>query len=377
VPWAGHSAGCSRANSPTIQNLSMRKMLRPFSAVLTKLRRGGRPVVDQTPLPAIDWPSREAVINGFRFLLGREPGNESAIDEHARIPSFAGFRKALLGSEEFRGNYKVMFPETYGHPSLTMGRETLAFIHLQKTGGTSLRTMLERQFPVDRRCPIRGDKLYQLSVAELGQYDFFSGHFDRCSLRFIPRNDIKTIALFREPRARLISFYRFLRSHPVRDEFANDRLMRLANELSAEEFFETAHTRAHVGVYNHYLIALGGSYAWFEYTRTALREQDFSEAMEEAKRQIRALTAIGITERFSQSVEVIWHALNFGAPPSTAAADVTDKLSEVDNRFQKVDPVAMTPRLAAALSELTKYDDELYRFAVLEFERRYTEWKRC
>src|ERR1700723_3100463 len=157
VQWAGRSAGCSRANSPTIQNLSMRKMLRPFSAVLTKLQRSGRPVVDQPPLPAIDWPSRDAVINGFRFILGREPGNENAIDEHARIPSFAAFRQALLGSEEFRGNFKVMFPEAYGHPSLTMGRETLAFIHLQKTGGTSLRTMLERQFPADRRCPIRGD----------------------------------------------------------------------------------------------------------------------------------------------------------------------------------------------------------------------------
>ena len=370
MQWAGRSAGCSRANSPTIQNLSMRKMLRPFSAVLTKLQRSGRPIVDQPPLPAIDWPSRDAVINGFRFILGREPGNESAIDEHARIPSFAAFRRALLGSEEFRGNYKVMFPEAHGHPSLTMGRETLAFIHLQKTGGTSLRTMLERQFPADRRCPIRGDKLHLLSVAELGQYDFFSGHFDRCSLRFIPRNDIKTIALFREPRARLISFYRFLRSHPIRDEFANDRLMRLANELSAEEFFERPETRVHVGVYNHYLIALGGSYAWFEYTRNALTTKDFSEALEEAKRQIRALTALGITERFRQSVEVIWRTLNFSPLPSIATVDVTDRLSEVDNRFQRVDPVAMTPRLAEALSELTKYDDELYRFAVLEFERR-------
>jgi hypothetical protein len=349
----------------------MWKVVRPFGAVMMKLQRSRRPVVDQHPLPAIDWPSRDTVINGFRFILGREPGNERAIDEHARISSFAAFRQALLGSEEFRGNYKVMFPEAYGHPSLTMGRETLAFIHLQKTGGTSLRTMLERQFPVDRRCPIRGDKLYHLSVAELGQYDFYSGHFDRCSLRFIPRDNIKTVALFREPRARLISFYRFLRSHPIRDEFMNDRLMRLANQLSAEEFFERPETRVHVGIYNHYLIALGGSYAWFEYTRTALTKQDFSDALEEAKRQICALTALGITERFSQSVEVIWHALNFGAPPSIAALDVTDKLSEVDDRFQRVDPVTMTPRLAKALSELTEYDDELYRFAVLEFERRY------
>jgi hypothetical protein len=291
------------------------------------------------------------------------------------IPSFAEFRRALLSSEEFKGIYKGMFPQTYGHPSLSMGRETLAFIHLQKTGGSSLRTMLERQFPAERCCPVRDDKLHLLSVAELGQYDFYSGHFDRTSLRFIPRDDIKTISLFREPRARLISFYRFLKSHPVRDEFANDPLMRFANELSAEDFFERSEIRVHVGVYNHYLIALGGSYAWFEYTRTSLTKEDFSRALEEAKRQIRALTALGITERFSQSVEFISRALNLRPTPSIESVYVTEKLPLMDARFQQVDPVVMTPRLAEALAELTVYDDELYRFAVREFERRYCELK--
>jgi hypothetical protein len=98
--------------------------------------------------------------------------------------------------------------------------------------------MLERQFPADRRCPVLEGKLHLLSIAELAQYDFFAGHFDRSSLRFIPRDNIKTVALFREPRARLISFHRFLRSHLVGDEFAGDHFIRLASESTAEEFFE-------------------------------------------------------------------------------------------------------------------------------------------
>jgi hypothetical protein len=121
------------------------------------------------------------------------------------------------------------------------------------------------------------------------------------------------------------------------------------------------------------LIAMGGAYAWFEYTRTSLTKEDFSRALEEAKRQIRALTALGITERFSESVKFIWAALGLPSPPSIETAYVTDNLSTMDARFHRVDRVVMTPRLAESLAELTMYDDELYRFAVLEFERRCAE----
>jgi hypothetical protein len=357
--------------------LSMWKALRPLDALITGFKRKNPGRADRSPRRFLERPSREDVLNGFRFILGRELANEGAINEHMRISNLTELRRALLTSDEFKGIYRAMLPDAYDHPSLSMGRETLAFIHLQKTGGSSLRAMLEAQFPPDRRCPVRDDKLHLLSAAELGHYDFFSGHFDRSAIRLIPRTVVRTIALFREPRARLISFYRFLRSHPVRDEFSADPLMRFANELSAEDFFENAEIRSHVGVYNHYLIALGGSYAWFEYTRASLTRVDFSRALEEAKKQIHGLTALGITERFSESVALIWGALNLLPPPSIETAYVTDKLPTMDTRFQRVDPVAMTPRLAAALAELTVYDDELYRFAIREFERRCTEVKDC
>jgi hypothetical protein len=321
----------------------------------------------------LERPSREDVQHAFRLILGREPEDQTAIDAHMLIPTVAELRRVLLSSDEFQGKYKVMHPDTCDHPNLTVGRETLVFIHLEKTGGTSLRAMLEGQFPVDRRCPIRENKLHLLSVAELGQYDFFSGHFDQSSLRFIPRDKIKTVALFREPRARLISFYRFLKSHPVRDEFASDSLIRVANDSTAEEFFECAETRSFPVVYNHYLIALGASFPWFSQHRTSLSKADLSCVLEEAKRRIRALTALGITERFGQSVELIFKMLNRPHPPSIEMVHVTDNLSQRDGRFRRVEHVEMTPRLESALEDLTLYDDELYRFAVNEFERRWAE----
>jgi len=346
------------------------KVLRPFNALAAQVRRIGRHKAGSVQHRLLEPPSREDVLHGYRLILGREPEDESAIAAHMLIPTVAELRQVLLNSHEFQGKYKVMNPGKWDHPSLTMARETLVFIHLEKTGGTSLRAMLEQHFPADRRCPVRENKLHLLSVAELGQYDFFAGHFDRGSLRFIPRNDIKTVALFREPRARLISFYRFLKSHPVGDEFAGHSLIPLAKESTIEEFFEHPETRSLPVVYNHYLIVLGASFSWFDRHRDSLTKEDLSHALEEAKRQILALTALGITECFDQSVGLICKALNLRPPSSIETIHVTDNLPALDARFHRVEQVNMTPRLAAALANLTAYDDEIYRFALDEFERR-------
>jgi hypothetical protein len=336
--------------------------------------RGSRPeVAEQVTHRLLARPSREDVLNGFRLILGRELEDERAISAHMLIPSVAELRQVLLTSVEFQGKYKAMRPAIEAHPSLSMGRRAVVLIHLQKTGGTSLRVMLERQFPADRRCPVLEDKLHLLSIAELAQYDFFAGHFDRSSLRFIPRDNIKTVALFREPRARLISFYRFLRSHPVGDEFAGDHLIRLASESTAEEFFERPELRQYWAVNNHYLIAFGGSFSWFDQNRASLSHENLSQLLDDAKLQIRSLTAIGITEQFERSVAMICKSLDLTPVSAIEAVHVTDKFSEMDSRFRRVGAVTMTPRLAGAIEDLIAYDDELYAFAKSEFEQRLIE----
>ena len=352
----------------------MWKVLRLVHDLVPQFQRYRREKIEQVQHRLRKRPSREDVLHGFRLILGREPEDQQAIDAHMNIPSVSELRRTLLVSSEFQGKYKMMRPETNDHPALALEREAIVFIHMQKTGGTTLRALLEGQFPADRVCPLQEDKLHLLSVAELGQYDFFAGHFDRSSICFIPRKEIKTVVLFREPRARLISYYRFLRAHPNRDEFANDACIRVAHELTAEEFFEHPPVRQLILVYNHYLIALGASFSWYERKLgTPLSGEEISRALEEAKRQIRATTAIGITERFDQSVELICKALHLQKPPSIAPLHVTSNFVERDARFRRVEPVTMTPRLASALDELTVYDEELYRFATQEFERQCAE----
>lgn len=341
--------------------------------ILSKLRSVTR-MASEGPITRehrlFERPTRDDVLQGFRFILGRELADEDAIRAHMRIPTVDALRTILLRSDEFREKYKGLNPEACDHPNVNKDRDTVVFIHLRKTGGISLRVMLERLFAKSRRCPVREDELHYLSVAEIGQYDFFSGHFSMSSVRFIPRNNIRTVLLFREPTARLISMYRFSKAHSVRDEFSRDTLVTLANELTAEEFFERPEVRNSAAINNNYFSVLRESNPEMILPGQPPCLESANQALDKAKCQIRALTALGITERFAQSVSVIHRALNFSPPPIVEFVNVTDQFPEGGSPLRRVEPVKMTPRLEAALEDLTVFDRELYQFAICEFEKR-------
>jgi len=74
-------------------------------------------------------------------------------------------------------------------------------------------------------------------------------------------------------------------------------------------------------------------------------------------------------------VSHICKMLDLEAPAALKASNVTDKKRYASSLFRRVEPVQRTPRLAAALNELTLYDEQLYRCAVREFERRSALWE--
>jgi hypothetical protein len=314
--------------------------------------------------------SRQDVRHGFRFILGREPENELVYLKYMLFPNLEKFRAHLFRSDEFRGKSKGDDLEISAYPAASHDREVTVFIHLQKVGGMTFHSLLSRNFEHDRICQVRENKLHLLSLAELGWYDLFSGHFDHAAVDFIPKRKIRKVAFFREPRARLISFYRFVKSHPPRDEFANSRSVQLANQLSPEEFFEHEEIRAAPEVFNHYLLTFGLSSYAVQQAGPRCADLITPEIVERAKQNIGNLTGIGLTEKFKESAGLIFNQLGFRMPMWIESKHVTDRLPNVDGRFSKVEPVAMTPRLNAALDELVRYDNELYHMAVAEYEKR-------
>jgi hypothetical protein len=313
-------------------------------------------------------PTAHDVISAFRLILGRDPAEEQ-IQAFMRLPTVTAVRRELIASQEFKDWFTREHLVPREHPDVDRSRPTLFYIHLPKTGGTSLRHALAQHFQPDRICPVQWNKLHLLPVAELGHYDFYQGHFDHSSLRLVPRDDIRVISMFREPRERLISAWRSLRAAPWPVEPGVEP--NLAQRLDIEEFYEFSGVRLISDFHNYYLMVFGFAPSWIGSTfPPGLSHSDRAARMDTARRNIRGLTAFGLTERFDQSVKLIYKVLGARPPESVTALNVTDAKPSYDPRFRKVEPVTVTPRLQAALDELVEFDEELYRFAVEDFERR-------
>jgi len=298
-------------------------------------------------------------------MLGRKPENDEVVKEallhHSSIQQL---RRSFLESAEFRSQYKAL---TYEHSEptyLSKSRPTLAFIHLLKTGGTTLHSLLEHNFTRERICPVRDNRLDLYAARDLSQFDFYSGHFDWFSVGLIPREKVKRVALFRQPQARLISFYRFIKSHPPGWEHENNLFVTLVHRLSVEEFFEHPFVRSSPEICNHYLLVFGFAYAQVNVAWGPGAKFMEQTVLAQAIDRVRSLDAIGITERFNESVELIFPSLDLPVPSLIPKLQVTDRLNS------SVEPLVMTPRLAEALRELTIHDELIYREALDEFERR-------
>lgn len=175
--------------------------------------------------------------------------------------------------------------------------------------------------------------------------------------------------MFRDPRTRLVSWYRFCKAHAVIGRASNELFIRLANELDPEEFFE--HPSVITSPLNNSYMFYFGSALTDRGFLTALRnDMRAGEMLSRAKENVLGLHALGLTERFGQSVDLIFKTLGIPIPESIIPAQVTDELAAADPHLASPPGVEMTTRLEHALTQLTVYDQEIYDAAVNEFDRR-------
>ena len=149
--------------------------------------------------------TREQIRDAYVFLLGLEPESEEAYRTHEEHENLLHLREAILSSDEYRSRL-VSLIEAYN-------RAAVVFIHLEKTGGTTLHNVLASNYDPDRASPSHYSYLSEFSLID-NTYDFISSHIDYDAALRIPRASKRLITLFREPIERLISQYRFWRSHP-------------------------------------------------------------------------------------------------------------------------------------------------------------------
>ncbi len=122
--------------------------------------------------------------------------------------------------------------------------ETVCFLHIPKTGGTSIHEAVTNGVLGIRVCPIR-TSTNQGDLSQLSGHDLVSGHFDMHVAMYLKKRRFTLVTQLRRPIERLASLYNFLRAHSLakhpkcREDPAFHELVRLIKEQPPREFFKS------------------------------------------------------------------------------------------------------------------------------------------
>ncbi len=226
----------------------------------------------------------------------------------------------------------------------------LYFCHIPKTAGMTFRTIIEDQFHCDDVCPATlNAQLAKLSPTDLQRYRLFRGHLGFSNLPDLLVNQrVINITILREPVARVISHYDYIRRMPGDPHYA------AVKDMTLEEFAQ----RLTAG-------KLGKNIQTYHVAKTTqfnLDKLSVSETLELAKNSLDDFGFVGLVERFQDSLFLLSYI--FGWKPilnsrKENAAKVKKPINEISEQT------------IAVIKENSQLDAEIYRHAAEIFEQRF------
>jgi sulfotransferase family protein len=249
---------------------------------------------------------------------------------------------------------------------------TLFFLHLPKTAGTSMRVLLSCRFaPADILAFEQSDspELRRQKLANVGRYGLVHGHMPYALVDLFERRPF-VLTVLRDPVDRAVSAFHYMQqmAASVAQGFKDGstsatraRDYAAAARLPLGEFVRQAPLAAqrHLGNVQAWLLAtpdVNGSGEYGDDHRVSVSPAD----LERAKEHLAACDAVGLTERMTESIELLAHSLQ--ARP----------LGEISSANRTIRPAlaALDAATTAALADITTADRELYAFACELFEER-------
>ncbi|HEY9663861.1 MAG TPA: sulfotransferase family 2 domain-containing protein, partial [Allocoleopsis sp.] len=240
------------------------------------------------------------------------------------------------------------FPAQYN----LQDNDVLYFSHIPKTAGMTFRTIVEDQFKSEEICPATlNAQVKKLQPEDLAKYRLYRGHLGFINLpKLVPGKQIVNVTVLREPIARVISHYEYIRRMP------GDPHYRAVKDMTLEEFAQKL-TAGKVGKNIQ-------TYHVAKTLRFDLDSLTPAETLELAKQSLDQFAFVGLVERFQDSLFLLSYI--FGWKPIIN--------TRKENAAKSKKPVNELPASTLeVLKENSLLDIELYDYAKEIFESRFDE----
>ncbi len=319
--------------------------------------------------------TREDAAGLYALLMGGKPAPEATLDALlAQNDNPDSLRDAIFRSEAF-GRYYASLNSDLRNAGQDLAVEKLVFMHIPKTGGTSITSILDRHYPRGQIFPDQL-RLRAYPVGFLARFRLYRGHMPLRELQLIPGAKF-IFTMLREPRARILSQYRYHKSRRLDDARLGPIVERA--KLPLKEYLRDPFVRQNAALDNlqtRYLFHLvPDTVRRLGLDPNGLKGFRFDDhrhtILEIAKDNLSQLGCFGLLEQFDASVAMLCGLRGLPLPEQAEKRMVTDQLAtEAPTIYAPVATEEHDAEIDDLLHDLVALDEALYRFAAELFRQR-------